>query len=300
MLHETAKELYTAARGARAAEDWNRCKVKATAAWGVYQARAPLAALLGECELRLGEHVEAARHLALSLSFDDLNPKLREHTQGLLDEAKQHVAVLDISVDGAAADAPGITLLIDGKSAEEFPLYLSPGSHTVEARHAERGTATQTLTLEGGTEGKVNLTLKVESGGNGEPGSGETAAEGLPYWPGLVLGGVGLVGVGVGVGLMVAAGGKRDDADALEQETLATGGCGGPCADVRDAFASADTLYNASTGMFVAGGVLTVGAVAYLLIAMTSDSDEEATATAPIIIPTFGPKAAGLSFTAAF
>ncbi|MBW2457829.1 MAG: hypothetical protein JRI68_25210, partial [Deltaproteobacteria bacterium] len=186
VAYETAKELYAAARDARTAEDWKRCQVKATAAWGVYQARAPLAALLGECELKLGEHVEAARHLALSLSFDDLNPKLREHTAKLLDEAKQHVAVLDISVDGAAADAPGVTLLIDGKSAEEFPLYLSPGSHTIEARHGERGTATQTLTLEGGTEGKVNLTLKVGGGGNGDPGNGETADGGLPYWPGFV------------------------------------------------------------------------------------------------------------------
>jgi len=286
VAYETAKQLYAEARDARAAEDWNRCKVKATAAWGVFKSRAPLAALLGECQLRLGEHVEAARHLALSLSFDDLNPKLREHTATLLDEAKQHVAILEVTVDGGAADAPGVTLLIDGKTAESFPLYLAPGSHTIEARHSERGEASQTLTLEGGTEGKVNLTLKAGGGGNGDPGNGDSAEGGLPLWPGFVLGGVGLVGVGVGVGLMVAAGGKRSDAQSEADSIVGAGeSCLNPsaafqarCADLADQTSSIDSLETGALVGFVAGGALLLGGAGYLIYAAMGDEPTAETA----------------------
>ncbi len=285
VAYETAKELYAAARKARNEEDWKRCQVKATAAWGIYQARAPLAALLGECELRLGDSVNAARHLALSLESDELKPALREHSAKLLDQAKQQVAVLGVTVDGAELGEPGVTLLVDGKPAEGSPLFLSPGSHTLEARHPDRGTATQTLKLEAGTEGKLNVKLSTVPGesSNGGGGNGETANGGMPYWPGFVAGGVGLVGIGVGVGLMVAAGGKRTDARAEADSIVASdNNCVTPspalstrCDDLADLTASIDSLETGALVGFIAGGATFLGGVGYLLFAATGNDQAE-------------------------
>jgi len=301
VAYETAKELYAAARKARNEEDWKRCQVKATAAWGVYQARAPLAALLGECELRLGEAVKAAGHLSLSLETDELKPALREHSAKLLDEAKQQVGVVAVTVDGAAFDAPGVTFLIDGKTAETSTLFLNPGSHTIEARHPDRGSATETLQLAAGGERTVDLTLVKAGGGGGgggeEGGGGEASSTG--YWIVVAAGAtLSVAAFAIGGGLRVAGGGKEDDASALEEELLAAGSCPGICQEVHDTYASADSLNNASTGLFVTGAGLVVGTIAYALFAAPGDS--EAATASPIIIPALGPNFAGLSATASF
>jgi hypothetical protein len=89
---------------------------------------------LGQAELKVGQHVEAAEHLALFLrEAQGVREEERRKAQTMLDEAERHVATLVISTNHQGAE-----VLVDGASIGTSPLgreiFVLPGQHVIQAR----------------------------------------------------------------------------------------------------------------------------------------------------------------------
>ena len=256
-----------------------------------------VAANLGDCEIEIGQHRDAAEHLAYAVKNFPVTggADVRAQLESRLREALTKVGALTIQ-----PNVPGAAIAVDGTKIGESPLdhdiYVEPGAHTISATKDGYERASAEITATAGEKQAVGLTLKLlkEDGAGG--GSGEEEGSGAYPWVVGIGTGLALAGIGAGVGLLVAGGGKKDDAAALEEASTASGGCAGPCPDVASAYADADTLYNASAGVFVAGGVIGLATLVYAIAAMPGDDDS----TAGLPLPVVGPGYAGLVLNHSF
>lgn len=259
-----------------------------------HQAKAKLAGLLGECELRSGHAADAAGHLRLLLDSDEEVPaKVREHAEGLFAEAHKLVGTVELS-----PSLPTATLAVDGEPLAGKVAYLTPGVHTVTASAEGYPEKSVKVTARAGERQVVAIAL-AKAGEQGpddgpKPPPPDGGAEPWVVGIGATLT---VAAIASGIGLRVAAGGKEDDAAALEEQTLAAGGCSGICQDVYTAYEDADGLYNASTGLLVTGGVLGVATILYAIVALPGDSDSWA---AGIPLPVLAPGFAGALLTRSF
>ena len=105
-----------------------------------------IAGNLGDVELMLGKHRDAAEHLAFSLrSWPALRLEQKKRTAERLAEAKKSIGALVISVDVNGAEI-SVNGKVVGKSPLPGPVFTEPGPVSVEAR-LDANTASRTVGL---------------------------------------------------------------------------------------------------------------------------------------------------------
>lgn len=249
---------------------------------------------LGAVEMELHRYRDAAQHLWDSLrdypptGSDDA--KLR--TQQLLARARAEVAAVKLKLNVAAAE-----IRIDGRyagrSPHADPFFVEPGSHVVEALHPDYENARTERTFEKGSESDVDFVMTPRR----RDGTGGAA---LPWWPGLLVAGVGAVGVAAGGGLFAAAKAKGSNA---RDSAAKAGGCpsGSPapaCDGVDATLSSADGLMRGSWIAFGAGSALLAGGVVFAVVAATRRAQPPQGAIS--ISPVVGAQGSGVAVGGSF
>ena len=247
---------------------------------------------LGSAEHRVGKFAEAAEHLAFALRHWPLigaTTGLRGTAEQRLKEAREKVGALRVTVSVAGAE-----VFVDGRSVGVTPLegevFVAPGEHGIEARREGYETARKEISATAGAAVEVELAPAVKPevapGPVGAPvtamgpvGAARSEAQPVPppaersLVPAIALGGVAVVGLGVGIGLLAAAGGEASTAEEQHASILragrsCVGGAGNydaQCPELDDVSDRADTLHNAGVGMLIGAGVAAAAAGAYLI-----------------------------------
>jgi hypothetical protein len=146
---------------------------------------------LAQSEVRSGHERDAAKHFTQFLrEATDASAAQRESAQAGLATARQSLIEVVVSVD-----EPGAEILVDGTSEGTSPLsdplFLDPGSHSVEAKKGGK-TATQSVSGKAGERKEARLLLsapppaaaapsaeaKPEDDGSGEPAEVEVSTGG--------------------------------------------------------------------------------------------------------------------------
>ncbi len=245
-----------------------------------------LASALAQAEIKLGRWSDAAEHLSFALDSFPVTGKedLRKTLQDALSRAREQV--LELSLEAAS----GISkVAVDGKLialSAKGPVrtFVTPGRHVVEAT---AGTRTEKQTIEGKAGEKRMLRLFV--------------TEQVPrpeLWPVVVGGAVALVGLGVGVGGVVASTGKGSEA-ASQREAIVGGGLS--CPSAAGCPALKQTLFDQRTTETVAGVgfVLAGAALAGSAVYWFAPRAKQISPTVEIG-PAVGPTIAGLQLRGRF
>ncbi len=248
-----------------------------------------IASNLGQTEFKLGKFAAAAEHLAYSLSVYPPNGKVeaRDKMQAMLEDARKQSGRLRVEVN-----VEGALVLIDGKEIGRSPLasevYVSAGSHQIEARKDGFKLVTRSVTVQAGQSESAELTLEKADSSVVDPPPGEPK----PIWPYIVLGGVGAIGIGLGVGLHVASASRAADA-----EGFSCPGDESTCpAAATDAVSSANAMLGGAIAGYSLAGLGIAGLIAYVA---WSDPTAE-TETSVRVLPVIEPERAGLHMTVSF
>lgn len=233
-----------------------------------------IAGNLGRTELRLEKYRDAAEHIALFLREDQtLGQQERTDLEAQLARARAQVGVLRVEVAQAGAE-----VWVDGAAAGTAPLaheiYLDPGKHTVEARHAD-SVAKKEIEARAGAEETVRLDATPPSPSAKAPSapsvqsSAPSAAAGRPIVPALVVGGVGALGLIAGAVALGMYADKRNQAEAL-YSVIGPGGCRGTsphpaCPSLESIAREADVFRGAGPALLIGGAAVAAGATTYLL-----------------------------------
>jgi len=131
---------------------------------------------LAQSEVRSGHERDAAKHFTQYLrEATEASATEREAAQAGLTTARTAVLELALTVDESGAD-----ILVDGTSEGSSPLsdpiYLEPGSHSVEAKKGEH-TTTQTVSGKAGERKEVRLTLAAPAPVAATPAAAATPKE---------------------------------------------------------------------------------------------------------------------------
>jgi hypothetical protein len=219
-----AQELFETGRRAIMNNKFAQAYEPLRQAWELRQTY-DVAGLLGQTEYQLEKYRDAAEHLAFSIRHyppkESAAPKKR--LEGWLADSKKHVGTVTVDVN-----KPGAEVLIDGKSVGRSPLpdavYVEPGEHVFEARLDGHTAATKNVAATTGGDHAIKLELvekldtvvlppsgldNPRTNGGTSPGPGRERN----WVPTLVAGGIAVVGIGTGVGFLIAAGGKNSDRD---------------------------------------------------------------------------------------
>jgi hypothetical protein len=275
------------------------------AAWGLDRKWA-LAANLGNVEVQLGKHRDAAEHLAFALRTmpKDRLSDMRERIEQELRTAKSHI----VSVT-ARVDTEGAEILVDGKSAGRSPLegdlFLEPGRRVIEARYGSR-VSKAVVDATAGTSKQIDLRLdgkETAAATIAEPTAKLTAApsvETVPARPSrvepvpVVVGSlIAAGGLAVGVGFLLAAKSTKDERTNVYAGLSGNSPCsaGTPyaaqCARIDGLTSDLERQHNISTTGFVVFGVSAAATLTYILWPRGGGSS---TAVAPF----FTPNTAGL------
>jgi hypothetical protein len=227
-------------KAARAGQ-WEKARVALLEAF-TRKPHCKIAATLGWAELMAGKPRDAAEHLSFFLrEAQDVSAADRQKVEKMLAEAKATIGTVTVQVD-----AEGAEVLVDEQTVGTAPL-------------AEPPSPVQTSGLDVGAPS-------------------EPAGPRWRTWPFIGSAGLAVVGIGLGVGLTVAANGKSQAAtDQLNELKIHTPTsyrvCGTGkfplnergCAELKDALRAQDRLTNAAALGYVVGGVAAVGAAAFLL-----------------------------------
>ncbi len=235
---------------------------------------------LGLTAYELRKYVDAIAEFEAALADPrkPLTQKQRSQVQALLAKARQFVSVYRISIEPGGAD-----VLVDGQVAElkEGQLYLDPGTHTVVVRAPGYAEARKDLSVEAGATAELSIQLEVAGQEDDEtreptslhvddpsPSSSSSAPEAAPgrkrLWT-WVLGGSAVAAAGIGVGLWVAAYGKKGDYDDCDPATS-------DCDAIAD---KGQTLELGSYVAYGAAGLLLGGAVAAFFLEGRSSSSRD-------------------------
>jgi hypothetical protein len=250
---------------------------------------------LAQAEASLGKLVAASKTLSLAAATSDASPggrRARDAAKKALADLGGRIPTLRLKVRGAPADK--VTATVDGNEVDaSSDVPVDPGDHAVAASAPGFASATKDVHVDEG--GRADVTLKLAA-------SGDVSAEGAPppstsgsRVPGAIvtmLGGAGLV-----VGAVFGA---RAFSAASSAKTICNGNV---CpAAAADDVARSKTDGNISTGLFVAGGVVTAVGIVLLIVAPggskgdTKSDDGKSARVAPWI----GPGLAGAGFTGRF
>jgi hypothetical protein len=283
---EQARQLYKDGVKEAARGKWDKARDLFVEAFRLKR-HFQIAFSLGQAELKVGQHLSAAEHLAFFLKEAQSVPEEDRRKAGeMLDEARRHVGTLHIQVDRAGAE-----ILVDGASMGRAPLdgevFVAPGQRVIEARLDGFRAAREERTVAAGAPVRLSLKLGTVDVERSPPPAAPTAPverrsgapEGGPNM-GILIGGAAasVVGIGLGAGFAIGSNAKaacRDDTTA-DLITVRQ-----PCENARADFA------NVSLASFVAGGVLALGTAGYYLLTRRS-SRKAAVPVAAFVGPSGG------------
>jgi len=298
----TARELAIQGAAALEAKEYEKAADRFSRAEALFHA--PTLVLgLARAQVGLGRYVEA-RESYRSMIREELGDEASSAFREAKASAEEELAAIEgkiawviLRVKGpkGAADAK-----LDGNVLPAAALGVrrpvNPGEHRLEASAEGYASGATTFEVEPGEGREVELVLQVEKAGGGiEPSvTDENAdeADGLAIagWVTLGLGGAALIAGGVMGGL--ALGMHSDLSDACGETAV----CPASEQDNLDDFR---TFGNASTGLFVVGGVLAATGVTLLVLGLGDDGGEAAD-TALLFVPAAGPTGGGLFVSGAF
>lgn len=221
--------------------------------------RPQIAVNLGNAELELGKAREAAEHFAYFLREEkQASPDDRAGIQALLDKALTKIAVIEVT-----ADTEGAEVFVDGQSRGKTPLtnpiYIDPGSYTIEVKHADREPGSQRAAVTAGAKLSLDFKLKVIEHVS-KPVVPQVPTE--PKWrKPLIYTGIGLSGAAalVGIGTAIGAGVKASERDENSKAN------GGTLADYKRLEDERVGLANAAFYAFVGAGVFGAATAIYAL-----------------------------------
>ncbi len=252
-------------------------------AWALRE-DAKTAVLLGECELRLGQAPEAAHHLTWAR---DLLPDGAERTRvaSMLQDVSSRVTRLDIVVNEKDA------VVIAGRFVVDTPvenLFVEPGDIKITVKKSGFGEQQRQVRAIAGKTERLQFTLTRRSNDSELDHPERSAPRGLMI-PAYVGAGAGLAAVGLGIGLLIAGRSQGTDADVLLDKLVGRDPCKADpapkdCATILILRLDHDRYVNASTGLFVTGGLLLGGAFVYGIV--TSRKTQGDVAIIPIVSPT--------------
>jgi hypothetical protein len=235
---ERARQLFDEANQFGKRGDYRKAKSSLSAAWALVKSW-DIAVNLGTAELKLGQHRDAAEHLAWgvregSIKVGETNEAVIK-SRGFLAQAAMRVGTVKLSVD-----QPGATVLVDDQFVARSPLpdpvYVEPGAHVISAHSNDSGAAPVDVRIQIGA-GEVQdrfLRLRPPSTDSPSPlGTSDppTGAKSMNPQTIVAIGGGMLTAVAAGVALAytLKATGARSDADDIKSE-IGSGNCDEPSA----------------------------------------------------------------------
>lgn len=250
------------------------------AAWALKR-HPQIAANLADCEVKLGKYRDAAEHFSFMVRDPngEAQPEEKQEAQRRLKEVQAKIGTLVITVNVGSAE-----VLLDGKSVGMSPLqepvFVEPGSHTIEARKDGYLPSKTTTVVVAASSSPLTINLK-------------SAEQHDERSTGLIIGGAALSAALLGSGIVftVVSNGKANDADGLSA-TLKQAGAPRPCqsnaddcASINSRRRSRDTFANAAMGSYIAAGALAIGTVGYGLFAGHGRDSEQSTSAAVRVVP---------------
>ncbi|AUX24124.1 uncharacterized protein SOCEGT47_046600 [Sorangium cellulosum] len=322
-LSATARDLF-----AKGAEAWNQrrydaCRAWLLAAWSIKPHR-QIAGNLAACEIKLGLFRDAAEHLSFltQATADGKRGELSPEHRRLFDDALSKIAVLNIDAE------PGATVLIDGKAVGQAPLsapvYLEPGTHTLEARSRSGSTAEFSRRFEAGAQKTLTLHPPMPNAKVAPPPPAPAAAPppdtpAAPAAPapppdtrvrdGVVIGGLALGGAAIAAGVVLAivSNGKSEEVNDARHSIAKDGGinaCSDPAFRARcDALADAKSAERTTGDLALAGFVTAsaaLGGAALAAMLWPVETPRTADARGVRIAPAVTAQSAGLTIGGAF
>ncbi|NUP10845.1 MAG: hypothetical protein HOW73_32780 [Polyangiaceae bacterium] len=226
---------------------------------------------IGQVARTARDYTTSKRAFEAYLQFGGANvpPEKKQQVETELKALKELVSTITITTTSTSG-----TLLVDGSEYGKLPLgepvLVNPGSHKIELQ-TESGTATQTLTVAGGDERTIDLTVKVEISKPPPVTAPVTKVEEGPsyVWAGWLVSG--LLGAGaIATGSVALV--QRSDLD--DKAYFGTE----PPADLEDQKSRVTGLAIA-TDVLIGAAVLSAGVTLYFTIKESSSDDEAAPAT---------------------
>ncbi|MFT3767830.1 MAG: PEGA domain-containing protein [Minicystis sp.] len=237
-----------------------------------------IAGSLGNVELALGRHRDAAEHIAIYLreSRDLPNADARDRVTltSQLERAKTKIGVVTVAVEPAGAE-----ILVDGASVGKAPLadpvFVEPGKHVIEAKldGYQAGLEARELAPGGAVEVKLQLAAvpapKVEASAAPLAPRQEmpTALPPVRLNKGIIIGGAALsaVALGVGIGLTVSSNSSAAGRDTFRSACV--GGDHSSCTQFDNNDQQRWLTGNAAAYSFIGAGIVALATTTYVLVA---------------------------------
>lgn len=266
---------------------------KLQASWDLYETY-DTAANLAECEVKLGQRAEAAKHMDFAANHlpNHIADAIRADIKKRAAELRKDVGVVRVTVntDGATVKVGAQTV---GTSPLRGDAFVEPGEVTIVGLMTDGRRGETTAQVGKGEVKDVRIEIPAAAGAlptpppppvTPPPGGGDREPS-SPLPPILIIGGGSLAAIGLGVGIVgvAVAGGKGSDADEQLATIIDAGGscpAAAGCADVKAALADQSTFQDLGTVGFIGMGVgvatLTVG-----LILLATEDDAPTSAREP-------------------
>ncbi|WP_437690238.1 hypothetical protein [Sorangium sp. So ce176] len=266
-----------------------------------------IAANLARAELKLGKHRDAAEHIAFFLrEAEGVSEPDRALGRQMLDEAKAHLATLTVVVSRA-----GATVLVDGVPVGTSPLgrevYVEPGERRLEARLQGETPAQTSAALAPGASQEVELRFAERAAaGAVQPGAPQRRSPAAPRRPpaapdhgasgpstALIAAGGAATVLAAGTAVVLRVFADRSARSGSDAAVPGADSCysNGPpalhytrCLVVDEHRTEAVSLRNASTGVFIAAGVLGAATVGYALYGSSRAGGGPAVTAVPVAL----------------
>ena len=272
---------------------YDQAYVAFVAAWALKR-HPQIAANLADCEVKLGKYRDAAEHFMFMVRDPngESQPEEKQEAQRRLKEVQAKIGTLAITVNVGGAE-----VLLDGKpvgmSPLSEPVFVDPGSHTIEARKDGYSSSKATTIASAGSSSVLPLELQ-----SSEPSEKKST--------GLLVGGTALTAVLLGSGIVftVVSSGKASSADTLLNTLHTTGGprpcvsgkLAADCATLASLNQGSDTFRNLAIVGYAAAGAVGIATLTYALLPAKKEAPRVGVTVAPLL----GGGVGGLSVSGEF
>jgi hypothetical protein len=300
-MTDTARDLFL--KGAKAAEQqkWDQCRAALLAALAI-KPHPQIAGNLAGCELKLKLYRDAAEHLTYSLREmkPDSPHEWRANSETALREARAKVEAVRLSVNVAGAEVR-VDGRVVGRAPLVDPLFVDPGSHTIEA--VQEGFPAARATVEATAGGERAVALELRKSEPPPPPLPPPHHERRSVVPGAVLGGVAGVALVTGIGLYAGGRSKVSTAQMQHDAIVHAGNnCVSgatnydpTCSALYSTGSTGNTLQRAGVGVLIGAGAAAVGTAIYFLLPTSSPGAPKS--TRPRVEPALSATTAGFVFS---
>lgn len=280
-LTDVARELYERGLAAYQKNEIDKAYAAFLGAWRLRK-HWQIAVNLAASASKLGKFREAAEALTYYLreAPNADAPDTRKEAEVTLADAKEHLTVLQMTVDQAGAE-----VRVDGAMAGTTPLadplFLEPGPHTIEVRKDGFATTTDAIAAEAGTEQSRSVSLNRAA-----PGPRKEIVIAGAAVAGTSL----LLGIVTGIAAGVASGDASKQRDALLSQA---GDCrrqppSAACTALEAKRNEQSALTNVAVFSFIGAGAAGIATGAYALLAGRSAP------AGPVVAPVVSTSGGGL------